>query len=85
MLALWSFNWLGLWLCWALVLVYGLVRFIQDVRDYLSTRATQPVTPTPHTKTKQCQGPTTYTRKNAKPKYAVLKEGEFGAWGETIW
>ena len=69
----------------ALVSVYGLVRFIQDVRDYLSKRATQPVTPRPNTKTKQCQGPTTYTRKNTKPKYAVLKEGEFGAWGETIW
>ena len=75
---------------WAMVMlglvsVYGLARFIQDVRDYLSTRATQPVTPTPNTKTKQCQGPTTYTRKNTKPKYAVLKEGEFGAWGEIIW
>ena len=66
----------------ALVSVYGLVRFVQDVRDYLSKRATQPVTPTPNTKTKQCQGPTTYTRKNTKPKYAVLKEGEFSAWGE---
>ena len=69
----------------ALVSVYGLVRFIQDVRDYLSKRATQPVTPTPNTKTKQCQGPTTYTRKNTKPKYEVLKDREFGAWGPIIW
>ena len=76
---------LALWLCWALVSVYGLVRFIQDVRAYRSTMATQPVTPKPNTKTKQCQGPTTYTRKNTKPKYEVLKEGEFDAWGEVLW
>ena len=57
-----------------LVAVYGLARFIQDVRDYLSTRATKPVTPAPNTKTKQCQGPTTYTRKNTKPKYEVLNQ-----------
>ena len=71
----------------ALVSVYGLVRFIQDVRDYLTTRATLPVTPTPNTKTKQCQGPTTYTclRGNKTPKYEVLKDREFGAWGEIIW
>ena len=71
----------------ALVSVYGLVRLIQDVRDYLTTRATLPVTPTPNTKTKQCQGPTTYTgiRKHTKPKFQVLKECEFDAWGEIIW
>ena len=71
----------------ALVSVYGLVRFMQDVRDYLSTRATLPVMPTPNTKTKQCQGPTTYTgiRNHTKPKYEVLRDREFGAWGEIIW
>ena len=69
----------------ALVSVYGLVRFIQDVRDYLSKRPTQPVTPTPNTKTKQCQGPTHYTRKNKQPRYDFLKDSEFGAWGEVIW
>ena len=69
----------------ALVSVYGLARFIQDFRDYLSKRATQPVTPTPKTKTKQCQGPTTYTRKNTKPKYEVLKDSEWGVWGKVIW
>ena len=68
----------------ALVSVYGLVRCIHDVRDYLGTRATPP---TRNTKTKQCQGPTTYTgiRNHTKPKYEVLKEREFDAWGETIW
>ena len=69
----------------ALVSVYGLVRFIQDFRDYLSKRATQPVTPTPKTKTKQCQGPTHYTRNNKQPRYDFLKDSEFGAWGEVIW
>ena len=69
----------------ALVSVYGLVRFIQDVRDCLSKRPTQPVTPTPNTKTKQCQGPTTYTHWNTEPKYDVLKDREFDAWGEVIW
>ena len=74
---------------WAMVIlalasVYGLVRCIQDVRDYLGTRATPP---TRNTKTKQCQGPTTYTgiRNHTKPKYEVLKDREFDAWGETIW
>ena len=72
---------------WAMVMlalasVYGLVRFIQDVRDFLNTRATPQLTL--NTKTKQCQGPTTYTRKTIKPKYQVLKDHEFGAWGE-IW
>ena len=68
----------------ALVSVYGLVRCIQDVRDYLGTRATPP---TRNTKTKQCQGPTTYTgiRNDTKPKYEVLNKREFDAWGETIW
>ena len=77
---------------WAMVMlglvsVYGLARFIQDVRDYLSTRATLPVTPTPNTKTKQCQGPTTYTsiRNHTSPRFEVLNDREFGAWGETIW
>jgi hypothetical protein len=63
----------------ALVSVYGLVRFIQDVRGYLSKK------PTPNTKTKQCQGPTHYTRKNKQPRYEVLKDSEFGASGEVIW
>ena len=74
---------LALWLCWALVSVYGLVRFIQDVRDYLSKRPTQPVTPTPNTKTKQCKGPTHYTRNNKQPRDDFLKDSEFGAWGEV--
>jgi hypothetical protein len=69
---------------WAMVMlalfsVYGLVRFIQDVRGYLSKK------PTPNTKTKQCQGPTHYTRKNKQPRYEVLKDSEFGASGEVIW
>ena len=73
---------------WAMVMlalasVYGLVRFIQDVRDWPRKKPTQPVTPTPNTKTKQCQGPTHYTRNNKQPRDDFLKDSEFGAWGEV--
>ena len=72
----------------ALVSVYGLVRFIQDVRglcEQEANTAMQTSTPTPNTKTKQCKGPTHYTRNNKQPRDDFLKDSEFGAWGEVIW
>ena len=63
----------------ALASVYGLFRFFLDARSFYYSLI---LMAEPKTRTKQTQGPTTYTRKNAQKTYKVLNEHEFGAWGE---
>ena len=60
--------------------MYGLARLFLDARELFYNSRTQTVQKT--FKTKQIQGPVTYTRDNSKKRYVPVADAVFGAWGE---